>query len=180
MTPTVLQHVTVIGCGLTGTSIALALRRAGAQVALSDLDPQAVTRARALGAGTELLPDTPPADLVVIATAPGAVVDALYEAQAHGRGRAYTDVARGKQEIWAEARLRGCDLWGYLPGYPLPPGPAGARTKPSADRFAGRPWFLCPYPLVEPEALDAVGHLIAACGALRVDSTPADVDHIAS
>lgn len=164
-----LQHVTLIGCGLIGTSIALALNSAGVDVSLDDMDPEAVARARELGAGSVLLPDSPPADLVVIATAPHAVVDVLYEAQACGRGRAYTDVAPGKQRIWEEAQMRGCDLWGYLPGRPLVPKPADMPADPSADHFAGRPWLLFPYPLVEPDALDAVDRLITLCRGRRTD-----------
>lgn len=41
MSPSTLRRVTVIGSGLIGTSAALALRRAGVQVRLRDVDPDA-------------------------------------------------------------------------------------------------------------------------------------------
>ncbi|HEX7188102.1 MAG TPA: 3-hydroxyacyl-CoA dehydrogenase NAD-binding domain-containing protein, partial [Actinomycetes bacterium] len=42
----------VVGTGLIGTSVALALRRHGVEVHLTDRDPVAVRRATELGAGT--------------------------------------------------------------------------------------------------------------------------------
>ncbi|MFI1868625.1 MULTISPECIES: prephenate dehydrogenase [Streptomyces] len=176
MTSTGLERVIVIGCGLIGTSIALALTRAGVEVALDDLDPHTLGQARSMGAGTALTEHTPLADLVVIATPPSAVVDTLYEAQARGLGRAYTDVASAKEHIWTEAELRGSDLQGYVPGHPMAgrelSGPAAAQP----DLFAGRPWILCPYPGVEKEALAAVDALVSLCGARRTDMAPARHD----
>ncbi|WP_073969464.1 prephenate dehydrogenase/arogenate dehydrogenase family protein [Streptomyces sp. CB02460] len=169
MTSPAPHDVTVIGCGTLGTSLALALTRAGRSVALADRDPHALARAVFRGAGTELAPDSPPAGLVVVATPTAAVVDTLYEAQTTGLGRAYTDLTAGNHGIWDEARLRGCDLRGYVPGRPrLAARPAG----PAAGLFAGRPWTVCPYPLVEPDALDAVDLLVRTCGAHRDDVPP--------
>ncbi|MGW1764053.1 prephenate dehydrogenase/arogenate dehydrogenase family protein [Streptomyces sp. NPDC002073] len=181
MTSTGLHRVTVIGCGLIGTSLALALTRAGVEVLLEDHDPDALGRAMLMGAGTPLAPAAPPADLVVIATPPSTVVDVLYEAQARGLGHAYTDVADAKEQIWAEAELRGCDVRGYVPGRPVVGrssagrGPADA-AEARADLFAGRSWIVCPYPAAEPRALDAVDALVALCGARRRDMSPAEHD----
>ncbi|MCB5165634.1 prephenate dehydrogenase/arogenate dehydrogenase family protein [Streptomyces bambusae] len=162
-----LHRVTVIGCGTVGTSLALALSRAGVEVFVEDHDPDAVARAMLLGAGSPLGADTPPADLVVVATPAETVVDVLYEAQARGLGYAYTDVAGGTAEIWAEAELRGCDVRGYVPSRPVPGlgGLGGIR----ADRFDGRPWLVYPFATAEPVALGALAALIALCGASRRD-----------
>ncbi|MER7760786.1 prephenate dehydrogenase [Streptomyces sp. NPDC097619] len=171
-----LTHVTVIGCGLIGTSIALALTGAGVTVTLEDRSREALETALRMGAGWELTEDMPPADLVVVATPPSVTVDTLYEAQARGLGHAYTDVASAKEHIWTEAELRGADLLGYVPGHPMAgrelSGPAAAQ----ADLFEGRPWILCPYPTVEPRALEAVAALVALCGGVRRDMGPAEHD----
>ena len=53
------MRVAVIGTGLIGTSVALALREHGVSVWLADTDPEAARLAANLGAG-EPLPD--PAD----------------------------------------------------------------------------------------------------------------------
>ena len=67
------MKVAVIGTGLIGTSIALALREHGSAVWLADSDPAAARLAADLGAG-EPLPRTTaePADVAVIAVPPAA------------------------------------------------------------------------------------------------------------
>ncbi|WP_407703249.1 prephenate dehydrogenase/arogenate dehydrogenase family protein, partial [Streptomyces solincola] len=162
----------VIGCGTTGTSLALALTGAGVRVALADDDPRAVAEAAALGAGTAWTPALPPADLVVVAVPPAAVADVLYDAQSRGLGQVYTDTAATKEIVSAEAELRGCDLKGYVPGHPLagPDGPG--RAAADAARFTGRPWVLCPYDTTPAAALETVAATLDLVGARRVDLAP--------
>jgi prephenate dehydrogenase len=87
-------RVAVIGTGLIGTSIALALREHGSRVWLTDTDPAAARLAADLGAG-ELEPRTRPAswdpvDVAVIAVPPAAVAATLADAQARGLARCFT------------------------------------------------------------------------------------------
>jgi prephenate dehydrogenase len=172
MLATSLRTAVVIGCGTTGTSVALALTGAGVEVALIDDDPQVTAEAVARGAGSVWTPQNPPADLVIVATPPSAVVDALHSAQSRGLGNVYTDTAGTKEIVSAEAELRGCDLKGYVPGHPLAgpdaPGPAAA----DPHRFTGRAWALCPYETTPHWALEAVAALIELCGARRLDLAP--------
>jgi prephenate dehydrogenase len=171
--------VAVIGTGLIGTSIALALREHGSAVWLADSDPAAARLAADLGAG-EPLPRTTaePADVAVIAVPPAAVAATLAAAQARGTGlaRCYTDVASVKQLPVTQARAAGCDLTRYVPGHPLAGrekhGPAAAR----ADLFLGRTWALCPEPETTSQATETVTALVRACGAvpLRTDAAAHD------
>jgi prephenate dehydrogenase len=169
--------IAVIGTGLIGTSIALALREHGSTVWLTDSDPAAARLAADLGAG-ELLPDATndPADVAVIAVPPAAVAATLAEAQTRNLAHAYTDVASVKQLPVADARNRGCDLTCYVPGHPLAGrekhGPAAAR----ADLFLGRTWALCPLPETSEAALQAVTDLVRTCGAVPVRTDPAAHD----
>ncbi|MFH8385301.1 prephenate dehydrogenase/arogenate dehydrogenase family protein [Kitasatospora sp. NPDC018058] len=172
MTTTPLRTAVVIGCGITGTSVALALTGAGVEVALIDRDPKAAAEAAALGAGTPWTPGRPPADLVVVATPPSAVVDVLYTAQARALGHVYTDTAGTKDIISADAELRGCDLKGYVPGHPLAGLDAPGRAAAGPGRFTGRPWVLCPYETTPDRALETVAALVELCGAVRRDMTP--------
>ncbi|MFJ9829570.1 prephenate dehydrogenase/arogenate dehydrogenase family protein [Streptomyces sp. NPDC101160] len=172
MTATPLRTAVVIGCGTTGTSVALALTGAGIDVALIDDDPRATAEAVALGAGTPWTPGRPPADLVVVATPPSAVVDTLYSAQSRGLGEVYTDTAGTKDVVADDAELRGCDLKGYVPGHPLAGPDASGRAAADAGRFTGRPWVLCPYETTPGWALETVSALIELCGAQRLDLTP--------
>jgi prephenate dehydrogenase len=162
--------VAIIGTGLIGTSIALALRERGSPVWLADQDPAAARLAAHMGAG-ELLPAPASgvtADVAVIAVPPDAVADTLAAAQERGLARFYTDVASVKQLPVAQARDRGCDLASYVPGHPLAGrekhGPAAAR----ADLFLGRSWALCPTPQTSAAATAEVTSLVRACGAVPV------------
>ena len=173
------HRVVIVGTGLIGTSAALALRRQGTQVWLSDADPAAAALAAELGAG-QVLPTggVPggPADVVVIAVPPASVAPVLAAAQRAGLARSYTDVASIKAQPLAQAGAVGCDLTRYVPGHPLAgrerSGPAAAR----ADLFLGRTWAVCPAPDTAPDAVAAVTALAAACGAEPVVTDAATHD----
>ena len=169
------MRVAVVGTGLIGTSVALALREQGAAVWLSDQDQEAARLAANLGAG-ELLPETGTAGIAVIAVPPDTVAATLAAAQRRGLARWYTDVASVKQLPVAQARAAGCDMTSYVPGHPLAGrekhGPAAAR----ADLFLGRTWALCPGPDTAAAAVDAVTELVRACGAVPMRADPAAHD----
>ena len=171
------MRVAVIGTGLIGTSIALALRAHGSAVWLADEDPAAARLAADLGAG-ELLPEAlpAPADVAVIGVPPAAVAATLAAAQARSLARCYTDVASVKRLPVSQARARGCDMTSYVPGHPLAGrekhGPAAAR----ADLFLGRTWALCPAPETSPAATEMVTALVRECGAVPLHTEAAAHD----
>jgi prephenate dehydrogenase len=170
-------RVAVIGTGLIGTSIALALREHGSGVWLADSDAAAARLAADLGAG-DLLPDVlpGPVDVAVIAVPPVVVAATLAAAQARGLARCYTDVASVKQLPVGQARARGCDMTSYVPGHPLAGrekhGPAAGR----ADLFLGRTWALCPGPETAEAAIETVTSLVRACGAVPIRTDAAAHD----
>lgn len=193
--PPTLGSVVVIGTGLIGTSIALALRGQGVTVWLADHDAAAARLAADIGAGT-VLPEHPAvgapaegarapaapgqpgpvADLAVLAVPPAAVALTLAAAQAGGLARWYTDVASVKTLPLREAHDLGCDMTSFVPGHPLSgrerSGPAAAR----ADLFLGRPWVLCPGPQTVPGAMGAVTELVRCCRGEPVLADPDEHD----
>ncbi|WP_407703867.1 prephenate dehydrogenase [Streptomyces smaragdinus] len=166
---------TVIGTGLIGTSVALALTAQGVTVHLTDRDPAQAAAAQALGAGrTE--PAAGPVDLAVIAVPPDHVAPVLADCQRLDVARSYTDVASVKSGPWQAVTDAGLDTGRYLGGHPMAgrerSGPYAAR----ADLFEGRPWVLTPRPDTHPATLAAVRELIALCGAVPVEMTPGNHD----
>ncbi|MEV5570173.1 prephenate dehydrogenase [Spirillospora sp. NPDC052269] len=157
----------MVGSGLMGTSLGLALTAKGWRVSLADRDPGVALAAERRGAGRALTGDDPdePADVVVLAVPPREVGSALADAQKRRLGRAYTDVCSVKERPTAEASELGCDMASFVAGHPLAgrekSGPQAAR----ADLFAGLPWVLCPDAETAPEALAAVLALVRASGA---------------
>jgi prephenate dehydrogenase len=169
------KRVLIVGTGLIGTSIALALRDKGAEVWLSDAYPGTAKLAADLGAGT-VVPDLRDAkgiaDIAVLAMPPAVVGRELARAQECAVADVYTDVASVKVLPARQARDLGCDLETYVPSHPLAgrerQGPAAAQ----ADLFLGRTWALCPLPETAPDAVDAVTALAIACGANPVVTDP--------
>lgn len=179
-----LRCVLVAGAGLLGTSVGLALTRAGLRVHLRDTLPGRAEQAAQLGAGTATAP-TGPVDLAVVATPPGAVAATLFELQQQRAAAAYTDVASVKARPLAELEARGGTLATYVGGHPLAgserSGPQAARS----DLFEGRPWVLCPTPATEPAAVARLRELVEHCGAVPVvmgaglhDEAVAVVSHV--
>lgn len=174
----------VIGTGLIGTSAALAARRAGVAVFLSDRDPGAARIAESLGAGSA---DSPPAtvDLAVLAVPPSAIGPVLRQAQAGRLAVSYTDVAGVKGLPERDARLLAPDPGSFVGGHPMAgrerSGPLAAR----ADLFAGCPWVLCPSAVTGRSTLDRARALTTLCGAVPVvlpsgmhDDTVALTSHV--
>ena len=170
------RRVVVIGTGLIGTSVALALRERGDEVWLADRDAASVRMAAELGAGVPLPEGAGPADIAVLAVPPAAVAATLLDAQKRDLARVYTDVASVKSRPLREAAELGCDLGSFVAGHPLAgrerSGPAAAR----GDLFLGRPWALCPTPETAEPALEAVTALARACGAQTVVIDAAEHD----
>ncbi|CAL9397405.1 hypothetical protein SUDANB121_01397 [Nocardiopsis dassonvillei] len=184
-------RVVVLGAGLIGTSIALALRARGVEVLLSDPDATALRLACDLGAGDPLEGSGGlPADVAVIAAPPGVVPRVLRQAQDRGLAHVYTDAASVKASVVAAAEDLGCDLATFVPGHPMggreKRGPGAAR----ADLFLGRSWALCPTGKADPGAVERVAELARMCGAdpLVIDAAAHDravalvshVPHVAS
>jgi len=169
----------VVGTGLIGTSIALALRERGSDVWLTDTDQSATRLAAELGAG-RVLPAVGqrggPADIAVLAVPPAAVARALAGAQRRQLARCYTDVASVKQLPLRQARELGCDVTVFVPGHPMSgrerSGPAAAR----AELFAGQPWVICPGEETAAWCVEVVTQLAMACGSQPVLMSAAEHD----
>lgn len=157
--------VLVIGSGLLGASVGLALRRAGVRVWLDDLDPGAVARAVERGAGEPWEPGAGEPRLVVVAVPPAAAGESL--ARASGMpGAVVTDVTSVKAAPLDAALARGADAARLVGGHPMAgreiSGAGGARH----DLFDDRVWVVAPLPDSAPESVEAVRDLALTCGAI--------------
>ncbi|GAA3660832.1 prephenate dehydrogenase [Streptomyces fenghuangensis] len=156
-----IRTLAIVGAGLIGTSIGLAMSRHGMTVHLMDRDTSAARTAAALGAGVVGAP-AEKVDLAVIAVPPHAVADVLAEQQARGLARSYTDVASVK--ALPVQRVGDSDC--YVGGHPMAgrerSGPLAAR----ADLFEDRTWVLTPSAETSQTALNHALELVALCGAV--------------
>jgi prephenate dehydrogenase len=157
----------VVGTGLIGTSVALAARRRGVTVFLSDRDEHAAHTAAARGAGVVAAPDEP-ADLAVVAVPPSQVGVVLADCQRDAVAHWFTDVASVKAMPERDAARLMPEPRRYAGGHPMA---GGERSGPSAARaglFVGRPWVLTPSSGTDPEAVRHAAELAELCGATPV------------
>lgn len=163
----VIRTMTVIGTGLIGTSVALAARRAGVTVFLSDRDPGTARVAEELGAG---LAQPPPrqVDLAVLAVPPSAVGPVLRAAQVAGLASAYTDVASVKAGPERAVLSLAPDPAAYVGGHPMAGRERSGPRAAQADLFAGRPWVLTPSARTGRVATERAEDLVALCGGVPV------------
>ncbi|ARQ71469.1 prephenate dehydrogenase [Streptomyces marincola] len=157
----------VLGTGLIGTSIGLALTGRGVRVHLADTDPDRPRTAAALGAGTDDPPGAP-VDLAVIAVPPAAIAGAVAQMQRRGVARAYTDVGSVKGGPRRELGALGGEPATYLGSHPMAGRERSGPLAATADLFEGKPWVLTPTPETDTEALNLVLELVALCRAVPV------------
>ncbi|NGN67758.1 prephenate dehydrogenase [Streptomyces sp. A7024] len=157
----------VIGTGLIGTSIALALAGRGVQVYLRDEDADQARTAAALGAGADKEPDGP-VELAVVAVPPAYAAEALAAAQRAGVARGYIDVASVKGGPRRALEEAGGDLTSYIGTHPMAGSERSGPLAATADLFEGRPWVLTPTPVTDTEVLNLALELVALCRAVPV------------
>jgi prephenate dehydrogenase len=162
-----MKSAAIVGTGLIGTSVALALSRRGVTVHLSDADETAARTAAALGAGLLDRPDGP-VDLAVLAVPPSHTAAELARGQHAGLAHAYTDVASVKVLPADEFSTAGGDSARYVGGHPLAGGERSGPLAGRADLFEGRYWVLTPSTRTEPDVLDRAVELVGLCGGVPV------------
>lgn len=161
------RGVLIVGSGLLGTSLGLALQRAGVEVRLRDRDPDALAEAVRLGAGRPDEPG-PVAAVAVVAVPPEATATSVVEVLAEGSAEYVTDVASVKAGPVRQVRALAADPGRYVGGHPMAgrevSGPHGALV----DLFEGRPWVLCPDEGTDPHAVTRALAVARAAGAVPV------------
>lgn len=168
--------VLVVGSGLLGTSIGLALRREGVEVLLTDLNPQNLTIAAGLGAGNAWIEGVEP-QLVVVAVPPDHLADEITKALGH-RGAVVTDVGSVKSEPLRQVaeHTSGPDLARYVGSHPMAGSERSGPFAASAAMFDGRPWAVAPHAGSDPAAVALVTEMTRLCGATAITFTPDEHD----
>lgn len=176
------QHVLLVGTGLLGASLGLALRRRGLAVTVTgwDRSPQHLAEARRLGAiaADRPQPDATGADLVVVATPVGAMPAMLTQLSGTlAPGTIVTDVGSTKADVVAAAASLPAEVT-FVGGHPMAGRAVSGPAAADADLFAGRRWVLCPagHSPAEQAAVARLTALVRALGAEPVLRTPLEHD----
>ena len=168
--------VLVVGAGLLGTSIGLALRRRSVDVSLADLSPENVRIATGLGAAN-VGPDSDEPVLVVVAVPPDAVADVVTEAL-RDTAAVVTDVGSVKAAPYAAVaeNVTTVQLPRYVGSHPMAGSERSGPLAASPSLFDGRPWAVTPHATADPDAVRLVTALAETCGATPVTFSPEEHD----
>ncbi len=167
--------VLVVGTGLIGTSVALALRAEGVRVHLADADPARVDAAVARGAGSAGRPDV--VGLVVVAVPPDALAAVVCQALGVWPDAVVTDVGSVKAEV--AARVLGTDPAGaerYVGGHPMAGSERSGPQSASASLFRGRAWAVTPHERSAEAAVELVARFAELCGGVVATMSPLEHD----
>ena len=172
----------IIGTGLIGGSVGMALRAQGWHVTGTDADRDTAARAVALGA-LDVEGEDREADLVVVATpvhvAAGIITDIL-GSPSWNPAAVVTDVGSVKGPL-----LAAVDRPRFVGGHPMAGSEQVGIDGASAELFFGATWVLTPTPSTDPAAYAQVRTVLAGFGANVValdqaehDSLVAVVSHV--
>ena len=176
-------HLAVVGLGLMGGSLALALRNYARKITGVEMNPAAREYALAHGivdvATDDLRAGVSDADTVILA-APVRVIIDLLNNRIGSYLRSNTlliDIGSTKRDI--------CDAMGRLPigiqaigGHPMTGKESSGVESSEAELFKDRPFVLCPSRRTTPATRDRALGLIAAINAVPIEMEPQRHDHV--
>jgi prephenate dehydrogenase len=186
------KNALVLGTGLMGTSMALALTGRKIAGLVAGYDPSPESRAdasarrafafvesnleKALGTG----------ELVIVAAPPRAVRELLPQIARRAAGRLVMDLASTKREIVEVAEECFHDTAGaFVGGHPMAGAPSGGARAARGDLFLGAPFALCPTRVTHDGALEKAKELVTRLGARPIvvpapahDAAVARISHL--
>ena len=179
------SSIRIIGSGLIGTSIGLALAARGVQVEMLDLDQKAQKLAQDLIAS-----EISGAPEVILFAIPASALAETFEREfALNPGSKFIDIASVKTKPQVEVLRISGGSSRFLATHPMAGREVGGAASARADLFEGRTWIYCPTfadgAQVDPDVLETGLWLINSLGATpismsasRHDSAVALVSHL--
>ena len=155
-----MQRVTIIGTGLIGGSMALALKQAFPGIRISGVDkPEILERAKRLKIIDEIGAQS--ADLAVLAAPVGEILKLLDQ---FDTGHALvTDVGSTKVAICHKAERIGVP---FIGGHPMAGLEHAGPESASADLFKNAPYFICPVKSTPEGAVERMQEMVKSIGAV--------------
>ncbi len=181
-----INKLVIIGVGLIGGSVALALRAAGQvkQTVGVGRSQNNLDAALKLGiidvAATDAAQAVADADVVLLAMPVGQINNVMSAIASHLSGHTIvTDVGSTKSDVLrcAQQQLPG-HLARFVAAHPIAGAEKSGATAATADLFRGRAVVLTPMPENDPVAVQTVREMWAACGAVVREMAPQEHDAI--
>ncbi len=168
--PPVFERVAIVGLGLIGGSLALAVRETWPAGLVIGVDDKRVLERAMLRHAIDVAADDPvvmaEADLVVLAAPVRTNLALLADLEKHVRGPAVvTDVSSTKRDVVDAARALPTRLT-FIGGHPLGGAPRSGIDHARPDLFRDRPWLFTPSDDRHGAALERLRQFVTRLGAV--------------
>ncbi len=163
--------VRIVGAGLIGTSIGLALSKLGISVVLDDSSPANIRLASDYGAGVAASAGDEP-QLIIVCVPPDVTARVVAAELKAFPNAVITDVASVKSAILDELAATSADLKRYVGSHPMAGREKGGTSSGRADIFVGRPWVVAEHSEALGSSIKLVEELALDLGSTPVRMTP--------
>ena len=167
-----LSSVRIVGSGLIGTSIGLALVQREISVQMVDADSKAQSLANDLVGGVAIANP----DLVVLAMPTSQLPTVIELENQLNPQSTFIDVGSVKSEVLRYVEAISGLSRRFVPTHPMAGREIGGAGSARADLFQGRSWILTPSADLEESSKELALELIALLGATPIELTAADHD----
>ncbi len=177
-----MKRIVLVGLGLIGGSIGLALRRSLPQLEIVGVDSALILDSeRCKGLLTFGVPRESPidpsaiardADLIILATPVREIARQLH--QWLEAGIPVTDCGSTKAHLVDSVAQCPNRQW-FLPGHPMAGKERGGLESANPDLFRGRPWLVCPQS-THPGAVEVTRTIVEELGGIWTEMTTAEHD----
>jgi prephenate dehydrogenase len=178
------HRVSIIGLGLLGGSLGMALRKAGCEVTGWDRDPQTLALARERGAIDHAAPSidaaASAADFAVVVATPVLAMRSVFEAIAPHvlPGTVVTDLGSTKRQVTAWAKELLSPETPFVGGHPMAGLEVAGIAHARADLFEGAAFCITGEPEAPAWARERVRTLAIRAGARTLGISPEHHDHL--
>lgn len=168
-------QVRIVGAGLLGSSLGLALRAKGVDVVIASQSARSVDLAVQLGAGRAASANDTPG-LIVVCVPPDITADIIERELSEFPDAVVTDVASVKMAPLVSLVQRGVDIHRYIGSHPMAGRERGGVLSARGDLFVGRPWVITKDANTNPDALALVEALAHDVESVVFEMSPEEHD----
>ena len=166
------RSVRIVGAGLIGTSIGLALAARNIPVEMVDVDSRNQGLAQDLAGATKLSDP----ELIILATPLRALSQVINEQYALNPNSTFMDVCSVKVEPLEKVKVSKLPLKQFVGTHPMAGREVGGAESARADLFLSRSWIITPDAQTDSDAVAKVKSLIQLLGATCVELDAASHD----
>ncbi|MCX6439152.1 MAG: prephenate dehydrogenase [Actinobacteria bacterium] len=167
-----IHSVRIVGAGLIGTSIGLALAAKNIAVEMIDVDSSNQALAQDLTGAVSISEP----ELIILATPLRALSQVINEQYALNPNSTFMDVCSVKVEPLEKVKASDLPLRQFVGTHPMAGREVGGAESARADLFLSRSWIITPDSKTDPEAISKVKALIQLLGATWVELDAASHD----